>query len=162
MTAPMWAALASLLVACAGPLQHALEEHMKPVKEALTAAGNCSIPLTLVVLGAYFHVPQPKAESCGPAEASLARTLTACGSNQSLAQGVKRVFDFGAGKHPHNSRDGAAIDSGNTDGHTTPGETKTVVVAVLSRMVLTPLILLPLLAILIAADAHQIFKECVL
>ncbi|KAJ7070438.1 auxin efflux carrier [Mycena belliarum] len=59
MTAPLWAALASILVACVPPLQHAFKEHMHPVKGALSSAGNCSIPTTLVVLGAYFYPPQP-------------------------------------------------------------------------------------------------------
>ncbi|KAJ6466560.1 hypothetical protein C8R47DRAFT_1326210 [Mycena vitilis] len=51
MTVPLWAALASLVVACVQPLQHALDAHMQPVKGAVTSAGpgNCSIPLTLIV-----------------------------------------------------------------------------------------------------------------
>ncbi|OJA20243.1 hypothetical protein AZE42_02683, partial [Rhizopogon vesiculosus] len=54
MTVPLWASILSLIVACVTPLQSALER-MEPVKGALGAAGNCSIPLTLVVLGAYFY-----------------------------------------------------------------------------------------------------------
>lgn len=61
MTAPLWAAILSLVVACIPPLQHALDEHMRPVKGAINAAGNCSIPVTLVVLGAYFWREDPGA-----------------------------------------------------------------------------------------------------
>ena len=55
MTMPLYAALASLIVALTPPLQHVLSEHVQPVKGFLASAGNCSIPVTLVVLGAYFH-----------------------------------------------------------------------------------------------------------
>ncbi|KAF7342407.1 hypothetical protein MVEN_01829700 [Mycena venus] len=59
MTAPLWAALASILVACVSPLQLAFKDHMYPIRTALSSAGNCSIPTTLVVLGAYFYAPPP-------------------------------------------------------------------------------------------------------
>jgi len=51
---PLWASILSLIVACVAPLQSALER-MAAVKGALRAAGNRSILLTLVVLGAYFY-----------------------------------------------------------------------------------------------------------
>ncbi|PVG01371.1 hypothetical protein CPB86DRAFT_812358 [Serendipita vermifera] len=54
MTPPLYAALLSLIVACIPPLQHVLDVHMLPVKGAISSAGNCSIPITLVVLGGYF------------------------------------------------------------------------------------------------------------
>ena len=55
MTVPLWAAALSLVVALTPSLQHTLDVHLQPIKGALSAAGNCSIPLTLVVLGAYFY-----------------------------------------------------------------------------------------------------------
>ncbi|KAH9966174.1 auxin efflux carrier [Lactifluus volemus] len=55
LTPPLWASIVSILVALNPPLQHVLEVHMRPVQGAITQAGNCSIPLTLIVLGAYFH-----------------------------------------------------------------------------------------------------------
>jgi hypothetical protein len=55
MTAPMYAAILSLIVACIPPLQHLLDVHMLPVKGAIASAGNCSIPVTLIVLGGYFY-----------------------------------------------------------------------------------------------------------
>ncbi|KAG8917711.1 hypothetical protein FRC01_002271 [Tulasnella sp. 417] len=60
MTVPMWAALLGLIVACVQPFQHALQNHMQPVKRVLVAAGNCTISVTLVVLRAYFYSPLPE------------------------------------------------------------------------------------------------------
>ncbi|KAG6816559.1 hypothetical protein H0H93_007965 [Arthromyces matolae] len=57
MTPPLWAAIVSIVIACAHPVQHIIETYFLSVKGALAQAGNCSIPLTLMVLGAYFHVP---------------------------------------------------------------------------------------------------------
>ncbi|KAG8927310.1 hypothetical protein FRC01_007684 [Tulasnella sp. 417] len=56
MTVPMWAKLLSLIVGCQ-PFQHVLQDHIQPVKGPLVAAGKCSIPVTLVVSGAYFYTP---------------------------------------------------------------------------------------------------------
>ncbi|KAK4049111.1 hypothetical protein OIO90_005581 [Microbotryomycetes sp. JL221] len=56
MTVPLWAALLSLVVACIPPLQWALNE-AEPLKSAIKNAGNCSVPITLVTLGAYFYRP---------------------------------------------------------------------------------------------------------
>lgn len=55
MTMPLYAAAASIIVALTPPLQHVLDEHVAPVKGFLNSAGSCSIPVTLVVLGAYFY-----------------------------------------------------------------------------------------------------------
>ncbi|KAN0059741.1 hypothetical protein ACQY0O_008314 [Thecaphora frezii] len=54
MTAPLYAAIISLVVALIGPLQKFVDS-LEPVVGALETAGACSIPLTMVVLGAYFH-----------------------------------------------------------------------------------------------------------
>ncbi|KAH9060599.1 auxin efflux carrier [Lactarius vividus] len=53
LTPPLWASLISLAVALNQPLQHVLEVHLHPVQGAITQAGNCSIPVTLVVLAAW-------------------------------------------------------------------------------------------------------------
>ncbi|KAI0261633.1 membrane transport protein-domain-containing protein [Gloeopeniophorella convolvens] len=66
LTPPLWASL---------PLQHMLEAHLRPVKGALTQAGNCSIPITLVVLGAYFYRPAPPDAPRSWRRASLASSL---------------------------------------------------------------------------------------
>ncbi|KAJ1018477.1 hypothetical protein NDA18_006628 [Ustilago nuda] len=53
MTAPLYAAVISLVVAVIPPLQK-LMDSLEPLVGALETAGACSIPLTMVVLGAYF------------------------------------------------------------------------------------------------------------
>jgi len=118
MTAPLWAVLLSLLVAFIDPLKHALEYHMQPVNGAINAAGKCSIPLTLVVLGAYFHDPQIDGNGIQPSEMSTA-----------------------------------------SDRPLRPGETKTVVLAVLARMVITPILLIPFLMMAARFDWQAVFDE---
>lgn len=53
MTAPLWAAVLSLVVALIQPLQRFIDS-IEPVVGALQTSGACSIPLTMIVLGAYF------------------------------------------------------------------------------------------------------------
>jgi hypothetical protein len=65
MTPPLYSALLSLFVACIPPLQHMLDVHMLPVKGAIASAGNCSIPITLVVLGGYFWRETPSDGDAG-------------------------------------------------------------------------------------------------
>ncbi|KAF9003152.1 auxin efflux carrier [Hymenopellis radicata] len=127
MTVPLWAALASILVACIQPLQHTLEVHMQPVKGALTSAGSCSIPLTLIVLGAYFY----------PSEQE---------DHKSLLDSVKDMLNK-KGKRPEVKKNIRA------------GETKTVVIAVVSRMILTPLLLLPLMWLSAKFDWQRVFED---
>ncbi|KAJ7464064.1 auxin efflux carrier [Mycena latifolia] len=121
MTAPLWAALASIIIACVGPLQVVFTEHMPPVKRALTNAGSCSIPTTLVVLGAYFYPP--------PAE------------NAPREGGAEKLC---AGQHAAGTH---------------PGETKTMAIAVVSRMIITPLLLLPLIALCAKFDFQAVFED---
>ena len=147
MTVPLWAALASLIVACIQPLQHILEVHIQPVKGALTAAGNCSIPLTLVVLGAYFYTPPEKDDL--PRHKPLSRSA----SRTTLYDQMCDMFSL-------KRRD--AERRAPPRKLSRPGETRTVVVAVLSRMVITPLLLLPLLAVAAKYDVQQVFEEYVL
>jgi len=140
MTVPLWAALASLLVACIPPIQHAMEWHMQPLKGSLAAAGNCSIPLTLIVLGAYFYPTPSSAED-------LHTNLNGVKSSSKLVNGVKGLFKLQ--KRPRNP----------SHSPERPGETKTVVIAVISRMIITPMLLLPLMALSKKFDLHDIFED---
>ncbi|EMD35654.1 hypothetical protein CERSUDRAFT_116395 [Gelatoporia subvermispora B] len=152
MTAPLWAALASLIVACIQPLQHALEEHVQPIKGAISAAGNCSIPLTLVVLGAYFYSPDEEEDRSRralphhrhPRSRSLSTT-----SRMSLFENVCEMFKM--------RRRDRSVKRKNDSAR--PGETKTVIVAVLSRMVITPLLLLPLMMLSTRFDVQEVFDD---
>ncbi len=162
MTAPLWAALLSLIVACVPPFQHALENHVQPIKGALTQAGNCSIPLTLVVLGAYFYTPpdpeEERARAALPHHGShvshreRGRSISTSWSHTSLIDNVREMFKL---KKRSPSRERAAKKAQEKR----PGETKTVVIAVLSRMVITPLLLLPLMAISTRFDWQEVFEE---
>jgi predicted permease len=146
MTAPLWASILSLIVACIAPLQAALER-MTPVKGALGAAGNCSIPLTLVVLGAYFY-PEP------------------CGEDPQNGDLVYSEID---GQHPEHRKSRSSLLSVFQDMFVlkraaqsqsqTRGEGRTVFVAILARMVVVPAVMLPLMAVLARFDLHDVFEE---
>ncbi|KAH7344921.1 auxin efflux carrier [Rhizoctonia solani] len=144
MTIPMYAAVASLIVACVPPMQHALDQHMQPVKGALLNAGSCSIPITLIVLGAYFY--RPKEDSSPEEQVATGRPVSASSSTTLV------------GNWRDNLRLGSLTKQSN-DISKYPGETKTVFIAVLSRMVITPMVLLPLMAVFTTFDIHALFVD---
>ncbi|SCZ98535.1 BZ3500_MvSof-1268-A1-R1_Chr3-1g05448 [Microbotryum saponariae] len=117
MTVPLWAALLSLVVACIPPLQWALNE-AKPLKSAIRNAGNCSVPITLVTLGAYFYRPSAPTSPSDP-------KLTFW----------ERLNPF---------RKLTAAERRERRRTSSPGETRTVLVAVLSRMIIVPALLIPI------------------
>ncbi|KAL4246679.1 Protein M3 [Abortiporus biennis] len=154
MTVPLWAALASLVVACIRPLQHALESHVQPVKSVLNSAGNVSIPLTLVVLGAYFYSPpDPEAERSRMAlpetNERRRRSVSTTLSQLSLVDNVRDMFKL-------RRRSSSSLVKKDVQ---RPGETKTVVIAILSRMIITPLLLLPFLALSTRFDLQEVFDD---
>ena len=139
MTVPLWSALFSLLVACIQPLQHALLNHMRPLNNAITTAGKCSVPLTLVVLGAYFHTPDET-------------TMSSSGSFMQYIRNMRHLFRTKVSSPTHHSQ-----------AHPTkPGETKTVILAVASRMIITPILLIPAMALATTYDRYDwqaVFQE---
>jgi predicted permease len=147
MSMPLWATLASLIVACVHPVQNILDNHMQPVKGALASAGSCSIPLTLVVLGAYFYVPPKEASGTDVQKMSTSTSM------ESLADSFKDLVFF---KRKRKTRSRSASLSNEP---VFPGETKTVVIAVLSRMIITPLLLMPLMAMSTKFDWHKVLDE---
>lgn len=151
MTVPLWAAVLSLIVACVQPLQHALEEHMQPVKGALASAGNCSIPLTLVVLGAYFYTPKE--------DISEGKTLTMTRSSGSLFNRACNMFNLKTRWRNYRRVRSSGSMSTLPRPEARVGETKTVVIAILSRMVIVPLLLIPLMAASTWYDWHEVFAE---
>ncbi|OSD05105.1 hypothetical protein PYCCODRAFT_1287299 [Trametes coccinea BRFM310] len=151
MTVPLWAALASLLVACIQPLQHALDEHLPPVKGAIASAGNCSIPITLVVLGAYFYTPPDDEQKKRLPEHHALPPRN--DSRTSLFDNVREMFSSKR-RAERQSALGASAKK-----QSRPGETKTVVVAILSRMIITPLILLPMMALSTKFDLQEVFDD---
>lgn len=163
MTVPLWAAFASLIVACVRPLQHGLEEHFPPVKNALTAAGQCSIPVTLIVLGAYFYRPTEDASKFDRTardevgRATLKDRMSTA-SMASLVGSVRGMFKLGSMRGPKERGAPTLMDALQKD-EKTPGETKTVFVAVVSRMIVVPLLLLPGMALSAKTDWHQVLEE---
>lgn len=126
MTVPLYAAVLSLIVCCIPPVQHFLDE-LQPLRGALTSAGNCSIPLTLVVLGGFMH----EEDNHGP-EAKKKSSVT-----ETAPSKPGRV-----GSRPRQTKRTSLRKSVTPS---RPGETRTVIVAILSRMVVAPAILLPAL-----------------
>jgi predicted permease len=154
MTVPLWAAVLSLIVACVQPLQHALEEHMQPVKGSLASAGNCSIPITLVVLGAYFYSPSDSAE-----DASKGKNVASARSNGSRFNSAGNVIGLKTRWRNYRAIRSSASLSTIPKPETRPGETRTVVIAILSRMIIVPLLLIPLMAVSTWYDWHAVFEE---
>lgn len=145
MTIPMYAAAASLVVACTPPLQHTLDQHMQPVKGALQNAGSCSIPVTLIVLGAYFYRPSDNSANGTNGNGPIGGPVST--STSTLVGSFRDTFRM----RPYTERSEVVSQY--------PGETKAVFIAVLSRMVITPMVLLPLMAVFTTFDIHKLFVE---
>jgi len=150
MTAPLWAASASLMVATIPALQHWLQFHGTAVSNAISSAGKCSIPITLIVLGAYFYPQPPETQTTYP-RSSIPNTTTsnssASVSSLPLLPTLQCLF----------TRE--AQSTALTRRHYGKGETKTVIIAILSRMVLTPTALIPLIAFSVKYDFPAVFEE---
>jgi predicted permease len=142
MTPPLWASVLSLAVALNQPLQHVLGVKLRPIRDAITQAGDCSIPLTLVVLGAYFHRPPDKSEL------PLSEPT---GPQVSLVGSLRRIFSLEGWK-----ADGSIPSHGT---HTQEG--RTVFVSILARMVVVPALLLPLVVFSRLQGYPQVIQECV-
>ncbi len=168
MTAPLYAALASFIVALIPPLQHLIMENVTPVRGFLASAGACSIPLTMLVLGAYFYeAPQPtgsftmvapnrevdeNSPYADPEEGLEAPRLSMSVSQIGIIKYVKNALRLRALRW-------RAKDSSRTKKQGRPGETTTVVVACLARMIVTPAILLPTMGVMVDRNVHPLFEE---
>lgn len=126
MTVPTWAALISIFIALIPPLQAAVSG-IRPFVAAVKSAGQCSIPLTLVVLGAFFYTP--------PAPIQLP-------SDEEADHSIKGYID----------RKFRALKRDPEVAKKYEGENRAVFVAVISRMIIVPLIFLPFIALLARYD----------
>lgn len=124
MTPPLWASVASLIVALIPTLQRGLGS-IEPLVGALQTAGDCSIPLTMVVLGAYFHEEKPKQDSRLKRGVSVENSRESQGTSTSTST-LTSVEEAG-----QDSRNKKKL------------ENRTILISNLSRMFLTPLILIP-------------------
>ncbi|KAA1474487.1 hypothetical protein DENSPDRAFT_804202 [Dentipellis sp. KUC8613] len=148
MTAPLWASLFSIIVALIRPLQHSLEVHLFPVKGAVGQLGNCSIPVTLVVLGAYFYHP-PAEGAQGLVERARSRWRRVA-SQASLAGSVREMFGKG-------ERVKSRVQKRKD--HLRRGEGKTVFVSILARMVITPAVFIPIMVWGASTDIPDVFED---
>lgn len=144
MTVPMWAALLSLIVACVQPLQHSLQFHMLPLNGAINAAGKCAVPLTLVVLGAYFYPP--------PLEGDLVNGTENGQSVQESKTAFQKIKKLFGSRSPSET-------SLHREEQPKEGETKTVFLAVAARMIITPILLIPLVILATYYDFHAVFED---
>jgi len=136
----------SFVVACVTPLQEFLRDDVQPIKGALNNAGSCSIPLTLVVLGAYFYTPP-----CDEDEViDRRRESTHSDSTLSFAGSIRNMLKLS--NHSRVKRRTANRDP-------SLGETKTVVIAIVSRMIITPALLMPLIILCAKYDWHEVFTD---
>ncbi|EIM88928.1 uncharacterized protein STEHIDRAFT_53363 [Stereum hirsutum FP-91666 SS1] len=140
MTAPLWAAILSLVVALIQPLQHALDVHLWPVKAAVSQAGACSIPLTLIVLGAYFYKAPP------PEEEGRKR------KNGRKVRSESRWRRERRGRRERRERR-------ETEKMEQKGETKTVIIAIVARMVIVPALFLPVMVLGAWLDLPTVFED---
>ncbi|GAA6026128.1 hypothetical protein JCM10207_008114, partial [Rhodosporidiobolus poonsookiae] len=152
MTVPLWAALLSLFVACVPPLQGVLNQ-AEPLKAAIRSAGACSVPITLVTLGAYFYRPSSSSPAASAATSNLRPADQPGALNPSVPhpapppQEPATSFSASLLKRLRNPFAPlplrASLPRPRGSGR---GETRTVAVAVVARMVLVPLALIPLFA----------------
>lgn len=188
MTPPLYAALLSLLVACIPPVQHTLAEHMRPIKGAISSAGACSIPITLVVLGGYFWREPPENGDDDRLRTNLpqqheephhrrtrpASEVTLVGSIRGAWDTLSRKTWKGKGNQPimdvvdpveppNGTGNGLPhpVARSSTSVGTHKGEARTVLVAIVARMIVTPLVLLPVMALVMSRTTMRLFDEYV-
>jgi len=164
-TPPMWAALASLVVACIQPVQHVLEAHLSPVRGALTAAGNCSIPLTLLVLGGYFKAGQDGVDlpQLRPRDHDEDATPRPGEGHHHGLRGLERPMSEATlvetWSRAWKGLKIKVIKKNPKTPVTRKGENATVFVSVMSRMIITPLLFMPVCVLLAKYATHDVFDE---
>lgn len=100
------------------------------------------VPVTLVVLGAFFY--SPPAPQGQDANGLANGKPNGAGADQPKGNWLQRMF-------------GGAKSSSASAAY--PGENKAVFVAVMSRMVITPLLLLPLIALIARYDLFEAAED---
>ncbi|WWD21974.1 hypothetical protein CI109_106462 [Kwoniella shandongensis] len=144
MTVPMYAALLSIFIAMIPPLQHQMAR-VTPLEQAIKSAGQCSIPVTLVVLGAFFYAPPPPSslpqQSMNHASETESPAVTSKNTVGGYLERKFRALAKPSGPNPY------------------PKENRTVFVAVISRMIITPLLMLPILATIAKYDLFEAAED---
>lgn len=109
-----------------------------PVSFGLAPGPLTVVPLTLVVLGAFFY-----------AEPSPVSANEKVDTSNPPARGAKAFFE----------RKLKAMQAKKPAATAYPGENRTVFVAVVSRMILTPMVLLPVVALLAKYDPFEAARD---
>ena len=149
MTPPLWASVISIAIALNKPIQHLFDGFLWPVRGAIDQAGGCSIPITLVVLGAYFHTPADRS-------AQLSTDAPADWQRASVASRLHKIFCL------HSDSQNGAIRVDWHGAHLVNGcNGKTIFVAILARMFIVPLLLLPLVVLGALRGSPAVFQEYV-
>jgi len=148
MTPPLWASFISIAIVLNRPVQHLFDGFLRPLRGAITQAGDCSIPLTVIVLGAYFHTPADKS-------AQLSSDAPVDWQRESVSGRLRKIFCL------HSERGAVRLESHGTRlGNR--GDGKTIFVVILVRMFIVPVLLLPLLVLGALRGSPAVFQEYVL
>jgi len=150
MTPPLWASVISIAIALNQPIQHLFGGFLRPLRGAINQAGDCSIPITLVVLGSYFHTPVNKS-------AQLSSDAPVDWQRASASSRLRKIFCL----HSESRKGAIRLESHGTR-LVNRGDGKTIFVAILARMFIVPLLLLPLVVLGALRGSPAVFQEYVL
>ena len=150
MTPPLWASVISIAIALNQPIQHLFGEVLRPVRGAINQAGDCSIPITLVVLGSYFHTPADKS-------AQLSSDAPVDWQRASASSRLRKIFCL----HSESQKGAIHLELHGTR-LVNRGDGKTIFVAIFARMFIVPLLLLPLVVLGAVRGSPAVFQEYVL
>jgi len=147
MTPPLWASFISIAIVLNRPVQHLFDGFLRPLRGAITQAGDCSIPLTLIVLGAYFHTPADKS-------AQLSSDAPVDWQRESVSSRLRKIFCL----RSESQRGAIRLESHGTR-LVKRGDGKTIFVVILVRMFIVPLLLLPLVVLGALRGSPAVFQE---
>ena len=150
MTPPLWASVISIVIALNQPIQRLFDGFLRPLRGAINQAGDCSIPITLVVLGSYFYTPADRS-------APLSSDAPVDWHRASVSSRLRKIFCL----HFESQKGGLRLESHGTR-LVKRGDGKTIFVAILARMFIVPLLLLPLVVLGALRGSPAVFQEYVL
>jgi hypothetical protein len=187
MTPPLYGAITSLIVALIPPVQTFLKDHMKPLTGALKNTGECSIPITLIVLGGYFYTPPEEVSTstsqitpqhkfgdrAGDTSQSVRIANETSSSNQSSSSRTTSAKSLSSIPPTSNlvplhtltqtftttrRRRNRSLLSSSWE-KSQSGETKTIIVALVSRMLIVPILIFPLFWLSLKIGWQDVFAE---
>ena len=150
MTPPLWASIISIAIALNKPIQHLFDGFLWPVCGAIDQTGGCSIPLTLVVLGAYIHTPTDRS-------VQLSSDAPVDWQRASVSNQLRKIFCL----HSESHKGAIRLESYETR-FVNRGNGKTIFVAILARMFIVPFLLIPLVVLSGLRGSPTVSQEYVL